>query len=145
MPKEPQINLLSLLLPKKDVCYITNTESVKEVMAKMEEKKYSMIPVLNEEGIYLYSISEGDILYYLKDNFFDMKNIEDKPISIVPPRRQIKSVAMETTERDSLELISTQNYVPVVDDRKMFIGIITRSALVSKFRELGLGIFPEDK
>ncbi len=143
MPKDSQINLLSLLLPKKDVCYITNTESVKEVMHKMKETGYSMIPVLSEEGIYLYSLSEGDILFYLQDNYFDMKNIEDKPISIVPPRRQIKSVAMETTERDSLELISTQNYVPVVDDRKMFIGIITRSSLVSKIRELGIGIMSD--
>ncbi len=143
MPKEPQINLLSLLLPKKDLCYITNTESVKEVMHKMKETGYSMIPVLNEEGIYLYSLSEGDILFYLQDNYFDMKNIEDKPISIVPPRRQIKSVAIQTTERDSLELISSQNYVPVVDDRKMFIGIITRSALVSKIRELGVGIISD--
>ena len=43
--------------------------------------------------------------------------------------------------QDLLERASTQNYVPVVDDKDAFIGIIPRRAIIKYCQQQ---LFPED-
>ncbi len=127
------LNILSLLTPKKDVAYVLDTNTIRQVLEKMEFHHYSMIPVLNEEGNYISSISEGDLLWYLKDHDLDMRSIEQLPITAIKPSRNIEAVKVNATEQEVRRMVVSQNYVPVVDDRNMFIGIVTRRAIVQYY------------
>ncbi len=127
------LNILSLLTPKKDVAYVLDTNTIRQVLEKMEFHHYSMIPVLNEEGNYISSISEGDLLWYLKDHDLDMRSIEQLPITAIKPSRNIEAVKVNATEQEVRRMVVSQNYVPVVDDRNMFIGIVTRRAIVEYY------------
>ena len=44
----------------------------------MEYHKYSSVPVLNREGKYVGSITEGDLLWWIKDHAnLDLKKAEN--------------------------------------------------------------------
>ena len=60
------MNILFFLTPKVDVAYIYDTFSLRQVLEKMEYHKYSCIPVINEKGKHVGTITEGDLLWGLK-------------------------------------------------------------------------------
>ena len=72
------MNILFFLTPKNDVAYIFENETLRQTIEKMEHRKFSCIPILNPEGKYVGTISEGDLLWGMKNlNITDMKSAED--------------------------------------------------------------------
>jgi predicted transcriptional regulator len=125
-------NVLFLLIPKKDVEYLYGDYSVRQALEKMEFHRYTMIPVIDKAtGSYLYSLSEGDILWHLKDHHISWGETEREKISEIGVSRKIQSVNINTTLGDLEPLIISQNYVPVTDDKGIFIGIVTRKAVMN--------------
>ena len=66
---------------------------------------------------------------------------ETRRIMEISRRRDNIPVRVTTPMRDLVERAVSQNFVPVVDDKDTFIGLITRKAIISYCREL---LFPED-
>ena len=103
----------------------------------MEYHKYSAIPILNEDGEYVGTITEGDILWHLrhadKEDF--LKWIESVPLMNVPRRYDNEPVNASSNMEDLISKIINQNFVPVVDDCDKFIGIITRKDVIQYFCE----------
>ena len=60
------MNILFFLTPKSDVAYIYEDETLRQTVEKMEHRKFSCIPILNKEGKYTGTISEGDLLWGIK-------------------------------------------------------------------------------
>ena len=52
------------------------------------------------------------------------------PISSFPHKRDYKAVTVTTSMDELIEAAMNQNFVPVVDDRGMFIGIVRRQAII---------------
>lgn len=125
------MNILFFLTPKSEVAYIYEDETLRQTVEKMEHRKFSCIPILNMEGKYTGTISEGDILWGLKRlNISDVKDMESVPIMAVPRRATYKPVRANANMEDLLDRAINQNYVPVVDDQGFFIGIITRKEII---------------
>ena len=59
----------------------------------------------------------------------------------VSRRKDNIPVRVTTSMHDLVTRASTQNFVPVVDDKDTFIGIITRSAIIQYCQSQ---LFPED-
>ena len=55
------MNILFFLIPKSEVAYIFEDETLRQTLEKMEHRKYSCIPILTMDGKYLGTISEGDL------------------------------------------------------------------------------------
>jgi CBS domain-containing protein len=60
----------------------------------------------------------------------DMRQAEAHRIMEISRRKDNVPVKVTTSMHDLVERASTQNFVPVVDDKDTFIGIITRSAII---------------
>ena len=93
----------------------------------------SCIPILNKEGKYTGTISEGDLLWGIKRlniNITDLKEMEDVSIMAIPRRATYKPVHADADMEDLLDRAINQNYVPVIDDKGSFIGIITRKEII---------------
>lgn len=121
------MNILFFLTPKADVAYIKEKDSFRQVLEKLEYHGYTAVPMLSEEGRYLGTITEGDLLWELKDRDFpDLKELEDVPISSIRRRRDNLAVNVQADMEDLFEKVSNQNFVPVVDDHQVFSGIVTR-------------------
>lgn len=127
------MNILFFLTPKSDVAYIFEDETLRQTVEKMEHRKFSCIPILNKEGKYTGTISEGDLLWGIKRlniNITDLKQMEDVSIMAIPRRATYKPVHAEADMEDLLDRAINQNYVPVIDDKGSFIGIITRKEII---------------
>lgn len=121
------MNILFFLTPKVDVAYIYDTFSLRQVLEKMEYHKYSCIPVINEKGKYVGTITEGDLLWGLKKRGdLNLKGAEEVPITSFKRRADYTPVRVDSDMEDLLDKAMRQNFVPVIDDQKNFIGIVTR-------------------
>ena len=127
------MNILFFLTPKSDVAYIFEDETLRQTVEKMEHRKFSCITILNKEGKYTGTISEGDLLWGIKRlniNITDLKQMEDVSIMAIPRRATYKPVHADADMEDLLDRAINQNYVPVIDDKGSFIGIITRKEII---------------
>ena len=127
------MNILFFLTPKSDVAYIFEDETLRQTVEKMEHRKFSCIPILNKEGKYTGTISEGDLLWGIKllnINSTDLKEMENVSIMAIPRRATYKPVHADADMEDLLDRAINQNYVPVIDDKGSFIGIITRKEII---------------
>ena len=62
------MNILFFLTPKSEVAYVYDTDTVRQVLEKMENQRYSAIPVISkEDGSYIGTLTEGDLLWYIKE------------------------------------------------------------------------------
>lgn len=121
------MNMLSLLKPKAllDIAYDDN--SVRQVLEQLKNHGYTAIPVINRKGEYVTTINEGDILrFMLSHGIFDPRDMERIPITDLSIKGKNRPVYI-TSGMDELILLSMeQNFVPVIDDRNVLSGIITR-------------------
>ena len=125
------MNILFFLRPKSEVAYIYDYHTLRQALEIMEYHKYSSVPILNREGKYVGTITEGDLLWSLKKrNLLNLKDAEDVSIMKIERRMDYLSVSAESDMEDLIERAMEQNFVPVVDDQGHFIGIITRRDII---------------
>lgn len=130
------MNILFFLTPKSEVAYIHDDESLRQVLEKMEFHKYSAVPIISRQGTYVGTITEGDLLWYIK-NQLDLNLQEARRILItnVPRRSDNTPVSIDSNMEDLLDKAMKQNFVPVLDDKKSFIGIVTRKDIMKYFAD----------
>lgn len=135
-------NILFFLKPKAMCAFLHDDYTIRQALEKMESAGYAALPILNRRGEYRGSISEGDLLWAMKNIcYMDMRQAEAHRIMEITRRKDHLPVRVTTDMRDLVERASTQNFVPVVDDKDAFIGIVTRSSIIRYCCEL---LFPEN-
>lgn len=125
------MNITFFLIPKIKVEFLLENFSLRQAIEKMEYHRYSVVPVLSKDGKYLYSLSEGDILYTMTKNKLKFEDLTKIHLESIKRDRDVKPVSINSSMDDLVKLIVDQNFVPVVDDRGVFIGIITRKAVIN--------------
>lgn len=136
-----RMNILFFLNPKNEVAYIEEDDTLRQALEKMEHHKYTSIPILSNQGTYVGTITEGDLLWYCKEkNVLNARESESIPITDVPRRTTYHTVSISSTMEDLFSRAVHQNFVPVEDDGGHFIGIVTRRSIMkyvySKLAEL---------
>ena len=125
------MNVVQLLTPKSAVAYLNEKMTLRQALEKMENHRYTCVPVLNAEGGYAGTITEGDLLWAIKNNYMmNMKDAEGRPVMEVARRKDYLPVTVTTSPEELVAMAVEQNFVPVVDDRETFIGIVTRQKIM---------------
>lgn len=128
------MNILFYLIPKANICFLYNDFTNRQALEVLSSKRFSVVPIISRNGDYLGSISEGDILYAIKNTpNFEMKIAEKMKISEIKRVRSYQSINVNAQINDLILLSLDQNFVPVVDDREKFIGIVTRKDIIKSF------------
>ena len=128
------MNVLFYLTPKCDCEYIEDDDTLRQALEKMENRRYSAIPMLNEEGRYVGTITEGDLLWGIKNKYhLDLREAEHIPITEIDRRRDYVPVSVRSDMEDLSRIALNQNFVPVLDDEGKFIGIVTRKDIMKYF------------
>lgn len=121
------MNVFELLTPKKDTYFLLDNNTIRQALEKFDAHKFTVVPVINEDGDYITTLSEGDILRFIKNECnFDINKAENTCIMNIDRYRSYKSLNSQGTYEEMYQLIISQNFIPVVDDRNKFIGIIKR-------------------
>ena len=136
--KGKYMNIAFFLTPKNEVVCENLEASMRQVMEKMEYHGYTAIPLIDKSGKYVGTLTEGDLLWKLKNTpELNFKNTETVAVSEIPRRVIHKSVSISADIESLINLAINQNFVPVVDDNGIFIGIIKRSDIINYcFKEL---------
>lgn len=121
-------NVLLFLKPKDDVSFFYDNLSVQDGLDYMKQHAFTSMPVINKSGEYVGSISEGDFLWHIL--------VSDKPttqthLSKLIRKDYIPACTIDVSLEDLFQQSLKQNYVPIVDDRNIFIGIVTRQAILA--------------
>lgn len=126
------MNILMLLTPKSEVVYIKDTFSVRQALEKMEYHRYSAVPIINSDGGYVGTITEGDLLWGLKNQFMNESwdELNYQSVMEIPRHSDNKPIGIGARVEDLFETAMTQNFVPVIDDSNTFIGIVTRQKIM---------------
>ena len=136
-------NILFFLTPKAMCAFIYDDYSVRQALEKMETAGYAALPSLNKRGEYRGTLTEGDLLWALKNMCnMDIRLAEARRIMEITRRKDHIPVRVNTNMRELVNRASNQNFVPVVDDKDAFIGIITRRSIIQYCRGQ---LFPEAK
>ena len=140
--ENPMNNILFFLTPKAMCAYLYDDYTIRQALEKMEAAGYAAIPILNRRGEYRGTLTEGDLLWAMKNMcYMDMRQAEARRIMEIPRRKDNVPVRVTTSMHELVERASNQNFVPVVDDKDAFIGLITRKAIIRYCQEK---LFPED-
>ncbi|MDO3413245.1 CBS domain-containing protein [Saccharibacillus sp. CPCC 101409] len=126
------MNIAFFLLPKHEVAFVTLDATLRQVIERMEHHRYTAIPILDKEGHYAGTVTEGDVLWHMKhsEGRINFENASRFLLKEVPLRMNNRPVSIESDMADLINLSKTQNFVPVVDDRNRFIGIVRRSQII---------------
>ena len=135
-------NILFFLTPKAMCAYLHDDDTIRQALEKMEQAGYAALPILNKRGEYRGTLTEGDVLWALKNMcYMDMRQAEARRITEITRRKDHIPVRVATSMQDLVERATSQNFVPVVDDKDAFIGIVTRGNIVKYCLQR---LFPED-
>ena len=125
------MNILFFLTPKSEVAYIEENDSLRQALEKMEYHKYTAIPILNRRGQYVRTLTEGDLLRVIKKQYsMNLQEAENFSVQKIPCRWQYERVNINCNIEDLVMVSMQQNFVPVVDDEGIFIGIIRRKDII---------------
>ncbi len=125
------------LLPKSEVVYLTTRSTMRQALERMEYHRYSAVPIIDEQGKYAGTVTEGDLLWEFKNTLnLRLKDTEKILLKGIPQHIQNKPVNINAEIEDLLSLVTKQNFVPVVDDSQVFIGIIRRREIIEYCRQI---------
>lgn len=133
------MNAAYFLIPKAKTAFLYADYTVRQGLEKLHHYGYTAIPVLNRDGTYLSTVSEGDFLWYLvrgegnESYQIDIRKTESIPLSEVLRTDRNPPIRITDSVEALLERSLSQNFVPVIDDRGIYIGLITRRDIIHYF------------
>ncbi|MDF2511365.1 MAG: hypothetical protein K0S04_1231 [Herbinix sp.] len=127
-------NIYFLLTPKASVEIIYDHYTLRQGLEKMRYHGYTAIPVVSNNGDYIGTVSEGDFLrHMIENNTYSIKSQEEYSISDIIRQGWNPAVKIDTTMEELLLRVMEQNFIPVIDDREKFVGIITRKDILKYY------------
>lgn len=126
------MNLFSILRPKAEIAYLRDDCSIRQALEKMRAHGYTALPIIDKEGRYVGSISEGDFLWDIVGHKnSELSALEKRPLKDIIRPGWMPAASIYVTKAELLEYALNQNYIPMVDGREIFMGIVTRRDIIS--------------
>ena len=65
------MNIAFFLTPKSEVVYENIDANMRQVIERMERHGYTAVPMIDKEGRYVGTLTEGDLLWKVKNTKMD--------------------------------------------------------------------------
>ena len=126
-----EMNIFTILTPKSQTEFIEYDSTIRQALETFDFHKFSVVPLIGDEGKYVSTLSEGDILRYIKNECnFNIEVAENVKINTIEKYRTYKAITIDSEMDEVLQLSMNQNFIPIIDDRGMYIGIIKRKDII---------------
>ena len=118
-------SILFLLKPKASIAYLENSSTLRQGLEKMRHHGYTALPVIDNKGKYVGTVSEGDFLWHMIDcREHDIYSQEKHHLNEIIRPDFNPAVGVSATISELIPRIMMQNFVPVIDDQGSLMGII---------------------
>ncbi|WP_168120843.1 CBS domain-containing protein [Paenibacillus sp. HB172176] len=128
------MDIQSFLYPKNEVSYLKTSSTMKEALDKLEASHFTAIPILDDNGLYFGTLSEGDLLWKMRATpGLGFDTMHEIGVLSIKKRMKVECVEINADLDDMLALAADQNFVPVVDADRVFLGIIRRKDIIAYY------------
>lgn len=129
------MNAAYFLTPKSDVACLYADGTVRQGIEKMRSSGFTAIPVIRRDGVYVGTVREGDFLWHLVGEGFELtartlRDLESMKIESILKPGLFAAARITAPMSEIVDLAMRQNFVPIVDDSDRFIGIVTRMSVM---------------
>ena len=122
---------MSIFTPKKMTSFLNENVTVRQAIEIFDVHKYAVIPLVDNDGHFVGTLSEGDLLRFLKNKVgYDIKATEKVSVKEMERYREYRSLEVSSMWSEFFVLSLDQNFIPVVDDKGIYIGIVTRREII---------------
>ena len=126
------MNIMRFVVPKSLVEYVSSDSTVRQALEKMRYHRYVAIPVIDSDGKYVGTLRNDDIFdCFLENDAFGMREAERWSVDRLLDKNYSPPVYHNASMSELIEKVKEHNFVPVVDDRGCFIGIILRRDILN--------------
>ena len=136
------MNIAFFTIPKVEVKYLYSDMTVRQALEKMHNSGFSAIPVLDRDGHYVGTLSEGDLLWCIvkgeggEPHTMAIESLKQFKLSDVNLNKyKYRPVLITQSVEELITKTMDSNFVPITDDRGMFIGIVTRRSIIKHYYE----------
>ena len=110
-----EMNIFTILTPKSQTEFIEYDSTIRQALETFDFHKFSVVPLIDDEGKYVSTLSEGDILRYIKNEAnFDVEIAESVKINTIEKYRSYEAITIDSTMDEVLKLAMNQNFVPII-------------------------------
>ena len=129
-------SIILLLTPKKITFFLSENSTIRQALEKFDAHKFSVVPLVDEQGKYVGTLSEGDVLRFIKNQpNFSTVLAENVLVKDIDHYRPYRAVTVDALMSEVFALSLEQNFIPVVDDKDTYIGIIKRKEVIKYLSE----------
>lgn len=129
-------SIMSVFTPKSMTAFLNDSMTVRQAIELFDVHKYSVLPLVDNEGHFVGTLSEGDLLRFIKNVAkYDVKIAEKTYIKDIERYRQYRSLKVDSLLNEFFSLSLEQNFIPVTDDKDIYIGIIKRKEIIKYLSE----------
>lgn len=132
-----KVNIAKILVPKACTRVLHEDDTVRQGLETMAFHGFTTIPVLDKDERYIGSVTEGDFLRHLlaKGNT-EMHYHEQFRVGDIIRKDFYKSLPITADTDSVIQIIRFQNYIPIVDDRNVLCGLLTRKGVIEELAEI---------
>ena len=95
------MNILFFLKPKSEIAFLYDDFSVRQALEKMEYHRYTTVPIINRRGRYIGTITEGDLLWFIKNKSeLNLHSVEDVSLMQVKRRLDYNAISINANMED---------------------------------------------
>ncbi|RIW31357.1 CBS domain-containing protein [Bacillus salacetis] len=125
------MNIAFFLIPKTEVAFIKYESTMRQALEKMEYHRYTSVPLIDQDGKYAGTLTEGDLLWKMKNTpGMTIESTSKVMVAEIPLHHQNAPIHIDAEMEDIIAKSIEQNFIPVVDDQEIFIGIIRRREIL---------------
>ena len=130
--------------PKQQVVWVSTDARVSQALEQMQQHRHSAVPLLDSQGRYAGTLTEGDLLWHLKQADAPWHEVANRTHVLAVDRRMDNQPVQIDAEIETLVARAVdQSFVPVVDDRNVFVGIVRRKRIIEYCAERA-GLLPSE-
>ena len=122
------MNIFGIMIPKQMLTYLYADDPLDTAVKELINSGYTAVPVIDRSGVYLGVVSEGNFLNMVMECGRD-KLFEHTVGEIISEDKEA-FIINTVSKEEIMEKILDRNFLSIVDDRKCFVGIITRKSII---------------
>ena len=128
------MNIIRSLQRKTECSFFYDYKTVQQALRFMRSHGCVQVPVVNQDGRYLGTVSEGDFLWHIID-WGGYEAAKDHKIAALLRRGAPPALKITASDDELRRAALCGAVIPIVDDRDMFVGVVPREDIVQYFAE----------